>query len=102
VPLSRLGTGKSLTFLYSVVRARSVEHSGRAGVSTTAWFGLANLIELLILRELLSEQGAGWVACNSVVWFGMANLDELLILRELLPEQGGLGRVQQHGLIWFG
>jgi hypothetical protein len=68
VPPSLLGTGKSLTFLYSVVRASIVEHTGRAGVRTAAWFGFANLIELLILGELLSEQGAGWVACNGLVW----------------------------------
>ncbi len=88
---------------------------------TATWFGLAKLDELLILRELLPEEGglgrvyqhglvwltwtsfsvsesfslrrAGWAACNSMVWFGMANLDKLLILRELLPEEGGLGCV---------
>jgi hypothetical protein len=37
-----------------------------------------------------------------MVWFGLANLDELLILGGLLPEEGGLGRMYQHGLVWFG
>ncbi len=45
---------------------------------------------------------AGWAACDSVVWYGLAHLDELLIIGELLSEEGGLGRVQQHGLVWFG
>ncbi len=86
--------------------------------------------ELLILGELLPEEGGlgrvqqhglvwltwtsfsfsesfslrrlSWAACNSMVPFGLTNLDELLILGELLPEEGELGRVQQHGLVWFG
>jgi hypothetical protein len=105
---SWLGLGKSLTFLYCVVRACSVEHTEKTELRTAAWFGLADLTELLILGELPPKEGgmgrvqlhglvwltwtsfsfsesfslsrAGWAACNSMVWFGLANLNELLIL----------------------
>ncbi len=45
--------------------------AGWAACYSMVWFGLANLDELLILGELLPEQGGqSCVHQNGLVWFG--------------------------------